>query len=186
MGMLLASIAIFLQLQELQPLIVPAGTSVDARLEMPVRTATSAAGDAVSAVLSEPVRAAGRIVLPEGSRLNGRVETIAPATVVNRGRLRLAFREIHFPDGRTMPTWITSSFSASPPKRSLRYVLFVTIGGAAGAFAGGKSARVAGIIGGTLAGFLIAANSSPEKLPDVELKRGELLRLQLGEDLRLD
>jgi hypothetical protein len=51
---------------------------------------------------------------------------------------------------------------------------------------GGKSARTAGIIGGTLAGFVIAGNSESDKLPDLVLKPGRMLTLRLGEDLLLD
>lgn len=88
-------------------------------------------------------------------------------------------------DGRQISAWITNSFAASTPKRTLRYVLFMTVGGAAGSFVGGKAARVAGILGGTLAGFVIAETSSKPTLPDLTLKPGQTLHLQLGEDLKL-
>jgi hypothetical protein len=58
-------------------------------------------------------------------------------------------------------------------------------GGAAGAFIGGKAARVAGVLGGALIGFVIAGNSGNDKLPDLTLKPGQTLHLQLGEDLTL-
>jgi hypothetical protein len=150
-----------------------------------VQTATSNSGDAIVAVVAEPIRAAGRIMVPEGSRLNGRIETIEPASRTSEGRVRLVFREIQFPDGRTVSTWITNAYSASPPKRGLRYLLYMGVGGGAGAFIGGKAARVTGIIGGTLVGFVIAGNSDG-KHPDLTLRPGQLLRLQLGEDLRME
>jgi uncharacterized caspase-like protein len=165
---------------------VPAGTRVEARLESVIQTATSNTGDSVVAVLAEPVRAAGKIVVPQGSRLNGRVETIQAATRANEGRVRLAFREIAFPDGRTVSTWITNAFSASPPKRNLRYVLYMGIGATAGGLIGGKTARVTGIIGGTLAGFVIAGASGNGKLPDLVLKRGKRIPLVFGEDLQIE
>ena len=165
--------------------LVPAGTRVDARLESSVRTATSNTGDEIVAVVVEPLRAEGQIVVPQGSRLNGRVETIQPATTTNEGRVRLVFREIQFPDGRKIPTWITNAFSASPPKRNLRYVLYVGIGASAGALIGGSAARTTGILGGTLVGLLIAENSGSGKHPDVSLRPGQMLHLELGEDLSL-
>ena len=176
---------IFLTSQSAQPALIPAGTRVDARLESAVQTATSTAGDAIVAVVAEPLRAAGRIIVPQGSRLNGRVETIQPASRNNEGRVRLAFREIEFPDGRKASTWITNSFSASSPKRNLRYVVYMGIGAAAGGLIGGKTARISGIIGGTLVGFIIAGASGNGNLPDLELKRGQLIELRLGEDLQL-
>src|SRR5262245_39788280 len=142
-----------------QPAFVPAGTAVQARLESAVQTATADAGDAVVAVVAEPILAAGKIIVPEGSRLAGRVETVQAATRSTEGRVRLVFREIQLADGRNLSTWITNSFSASPPKRNLRYFVYMGVGAVAGGLIGGKSARTSGIIGGTLAGFVIASNS---------------------------
>jgi hypothetical protein len=166
--------------------IVPAGTVVKARLESAVDTGRSSTGDEVVAVVSDSIRLSGKVVVPEGSRLNGRVESLSAATSTSEGRVRLAFRQIQFPDGRSTSTWITDSFSAPPSKRGLRYAVYVGLGAAAGAFIGGKRARVAGILGGTLGGFVIASNSEGRKLPEVVLKRGRTLNLRLGEDLTLD
>src|SRR5262249_28305429 len=161
-----------------QSALVPAGTRVDARLEAAIQTATANAGDPVVATVAEPIRAAGKIIVPQGSRLNGRVETIQPASRANEGRVRLAFREIEFSDGRKASTWITNSFSASSPKRNRRYVLFVGIGVVAGGLIGGKTARTSGILGGALGGFVIAGATGNGNLPDLELKRGQLIELR--------
>ena len=182
----IAALVFLLSNQSIQMPVIPAGTRVDARLESSIQTASSNVGDEIVAVLLEPIRGAGQIIVPQGSRLNGRVETIQPATSSNEGRVRLVFREIQLSDGRTVSTWITNSFSASPPKRKLRYVLSMGIGAAAGAVIGGKAARTTGIIGGTLVGFIIAANYGNGTLPDLTLRPGQVLHLQLGEDLRLE
>jgi len=179
------ALVIFLSSQSVQPALIPAGTRVDARLESAVQTKTSNAGDAIVAVVAKPIGAAGKVILPQGSRLNGRVETIQAATRANEGRVRLAFRQIEFPDGRTTSTWITNSFSASPPRRNLRYVLYMGIGATAGALIGGKSARTSGILGGLLGGFVIAGASGNGNLPDLVLRRGQVIRLMFGEDLQL-
>jgi len=168
-----------------QSATVPAGTALRAKLETSVRTASSEAGDGVVAVLTRPVRSTDKIVLPSGSRLQGRVETIQAATRTNEGRVRLVFREIEFPDGRRMPTWVTNSFGAATPKRYNRYVLYMGIGAVAGGLIGGSSGRAAGIIGGTLTGFVIAGNRNGPALRDLTLKAGHTIRLQLGEDLTL-
>jgi len=162
---------------------VRAGTAVSARLETLVDSSTAIAGDAVVARVTEPVRIAERIVIPQESVLNGRVETVQSATDEVEGRFRLVFREIQFSDGRRVPTWITDSFSASPPKRKLRYVLFTGIGAAAGSLVGGSAARVSGLLGGTLVGYLIAANSNDGNRSDLKLKPGRRLHLKFGEDL---
>ena len=166
--------------------IVPAGTQIQARLESAIRTDSNSEGDLITARVAEAIRTEGKIIVPRGSRLNGRVETIEAASTTSEGRVRLVFREIHFPDGRTASTWITNSFSAKAPNQKLRYLLYMGIGGAAGAFIGGETARVAGLLGGTLIGFVIAGNSTDGKLRDLKLKAGRVLRLQLQEDLRVE
>jgi hypothetical protein len=157
---------------------LPAGTPLEARLESSVQTASSSIGDRVTAVITSRT--------PKGARLNGRVETIQPATQTGEGRVRIVFREIQLPDGRLMQTWITSSFDASPPKRNLRYGLLMGTGGVAGGLIGGNVARFAGILGGALIGFIIAENSGNSKLRDLTLRPGQILHLQLGEDLKLN
>lgn len=154
---------------------LPAGTPLNARLESQVQTASSAVGDRVSAVVTSRVA--------KGAHLNGRVETIEPATRDRVGHVRLVFREIQFPGGRLTPTWITNSFDASPPNRNRRYAVLMGVGAAAGGLIGGKTARFAGILGGALIGFIVGGTSDGSKLPDLVLKPGQTLHLQLGEDL---
>jgi hypothetical protein len=170
--------------QQPQTASIPAGTRVDARLESGVETASSNPGDPITAIVASPVRSGTGIILPKGSRLIGRVETIEPATFTSEGRVRLVFREIQLADGRRVSSWITNSFSASPPRRKLRYILCMGIGSAAGGFIGGRRARVSGIIGGTLLGAIMAGNSGNGK-HDLVLKTGRMIRLQFGEDLNL-
>jgi hypothetical protein len=162
---------------------VPAGTPVRATLESSVQTRTSKMGDAVFATLKDPLRVDTKVIVPKGSRLHGRVETIQAATNANEGRVRLVFREIELADGQRVPTWITNSFAGSAPKRNRRSVIFAVVGGVAGAFVGGKAARVAGILGGAIIGFVIANNSADGTLPDVTLRPGATLDLQLGQEL---
>jgi hypothetical protein len=163
---------------------VPAGSALEARLESSVHTSASSVGDRVSAVVIGG-RGKSAFLIPEGTRLTGRVETIQPATRTNEGRVRLVFREMQFPDGRMVQTWITNSFDAPPSKPNRRYALLMGSGAAAGGLIGGNTARVAGILGGVLVGFVVAENSGNSKLHDLTLKRGQTLHLQLGEDLTL-
>src|SRR5436309_6675819 len=135
---------------------LPAGTHVDAKLQSEVSTGRSKTGEAVVAVVTSPLRESSTVVVPRGSRLNGRVETIQPATHTEEGRVRLVFRDIQFPDGRHVATWITNSFEAPAPKRTLRYALLMSIGGTAAGLAAGRSGRAAGAIGGLLVGYVLA------------------------------
>src|SRR5438094_3612777 len=170
---------------QFQSAVLPAGTGVDAKLESSVKTGSSEVGDDVTAVVANPILAARRVAVPRGTRLKGRVETVQPATPAAEGRVRLVFREIELPDGRHVSTWITNSFGASPPKRTLRYVLYMGAGGAAGGLIGGKTARVAAILGGTLIGFVIAGSGVDSNLPNLTLHSGQTIHLQLNEELRI-
>src|SRR5438477_2920771 len=117
---LVSALLILLMTLRAQAESVPAGTRVEAKLQSMVKTDISQSGDEVVAVVTAPIRV-------RGSRLKGRVETIQAATHNTEGRVRLVFREIEFPDGQRASTWITNSFSASPPKRNRRYFIFVGI-----------------------------------------------------------
>lgn len=158
-----------------------AGTRVEAKLQSSLDTKTARPGDEVLAVVVKPIGT----TVPEGSRLLGRVETMAAATETDAGRLRIVFREIELPGGMRIPTWITESFTASPPRRALKYVLYTALGGAAGALIGGDRMRAGAAIGGAIIGVVLAANSGEGKLPDLSLRAGSILHLQLGEDLVL-
>ena len=57
-------------------------------------------------------------------------------------------------------------------------------GAAAGGLIGGKTGRSAGIIGGTLTGFIIAGNRGVPGIRDLTLRTGQQISLELGEDLK--
>jgi hypothetical protein len=168
-----------------QDAAVPAGTRVQAKLQSSVQTSKSKMGDPVAAILTAPIRVKNQTIVPGGSRLNGRIETVDAATRKTTGRVRLVFREIELADGRRIPTWITNSFGASAPNRARRHVLYTLAGATAGAFVGGKTARVSGILGGAIVGLVIATNTGDGNLPDLTLRAGQVVDLQLGQDLRV-
>ncbi len=180
-----AVFAAFIQPLRAQPDSVPAGTRIEVRLRTTVKTETAAAGDTITAVLLKPIRSGGRVAVPEGSELTGRIETIQAASRTNEGHVRLVFREIQLPDGRRSPVWITNSFGASSGNRGRRFAIYMSTLGAAGALIGGKSARVAGILGGALIGFVIGTSSGPPRLPNLTLKAGRQIELELREDLMI-
>src|SRR5207247_10114785 len=95
---------------QFQPAVLPAGTALDVKLESWVKTGSSEGGEDVIAVVASSVRAAGKVVVPQGSTLKGSGETIPRATRDAEGRVRLVFREIELPDGRLSSTWITNAF----------------------------------------------------------------------------
>ncbi|HEY2458257.1 MAG TPA: hypothetical protein VGI13_13220 [Candidatus Acidoferrum sp.] len=78
----------------------PPGSSVRVRLVAEMSSATAKKGDPVEAVLSRPLFAEDRLILPQGSLLKGTVVQVQPARSLSRnGQLRMVFHELVLPDG---------------------------------------------------------------------------------------
>jgi hypothetical protein len=78
----------------------PTGSVVHARLETGLSSATAKVGDLVEAVITEPLVASNRLILPEGSMIKGSVMQVSPARRLGRnGQLRILFREVAPPNG---------------------------------------------------------------------------------------
>ena len=78
----------------------PTGSAVHARLETGLSSATAKVGDAVEAVITEPLVASNHLILPEGSVIKGSVMQVSPARRLGRnGQLRILFREVAPPNG---------------------------------------------------------------------------------------
>jgi hypothetical protein len=78
----------------------PSGSLVHAWLTTPLSSATSRKGDAVEAVISQPLVVSDLLFLPEGSRLKGSVLEVRPAQRLGRnGQLRITFHQVVPSDG---------------------------------------------------------------------------------------
>jgi hypothetical protein len=78
----------------------PPGSTVHALLVTSLSSATAHKGDTVSAVINQPLYVSDRIVLPEGSRLEGSVVEVRPARRLARnGQLRIMFHQVIPPNG---------------------------------------------------------------------------------------
>jgi type IV secretory pathway VirB10-like protein len=80
---------------------LPPGSVVHARLVTPLTSATTQKGEAVEAVMSQPLLDGERhLILPQGSRLKGTVRQVQPARRMKKnGQLRIAFQQLIPPDG---------------------------------------------------------------------------------------
>jgi hypothetical protein len=79
---------------------IPPGTMVHARLMTPLNSASTQKGAEVQAVLSQPLMANGKLLLPEGTLLKGTVVQVQPARHWKRnGKLRFVFRDLVLPNG---------------------------------------------------------------------------------------
>jgi len=78
----------------------PDGSLVHARLVTPLNSATAKQGDAVEAVITQPLVDGGHLILPEGSRLHGSVLQARAARHWSRsGQLRIVFHQVAPPSG---------------------------------------------------------------------------------------
>jgi hypothetical protein len=102
----------------------PAPESVGhARLITPLDSATSKAGEEVEAVLAQPVFSADhKLILPEGTRLEGMVVAARPARRFRRsGQLRFVFKDIELPEevakleAAAAPAAVHDSARTAPP-----------------------------------------------------------------------
>src|SRR5215472_11300973 len=74
---------------------IPAGTSIEIRLNTKLSTQTSKAKDPVEAVVISPVMVDGQFVIPAGAIVRGSVEKSAPSTKADeRATLQLNFTEL--------------------------------------------------------------------------------------------
>jgi hypothetical protein len=72
-----------------------AGSVIHALLKTPLSSASVQKGEAVEAVMTEPLFTDSQLVLPEGTLLKGSVLQVQPARRLHRnGQLRIVFREI--------------------------------------------------------------------------------------------
>ena len=78
----------------------PPGSLVRASLLTPLDSGTAKRGETVQAVVSRPLFDGDRLILPQGTLLNGSVLQVRPARRLKRnGQLRIAFHELVLPSG---------------------------------------------------------------------------------------
>jgi type IV secretory pathway VirB10-like protein len=90
--------------QELQSIGTPppAGSLVRASLVTPLDSATTKHEAPVEAVVSKPLFAGDRLILPQGTLLHGSVIQVRPARhLKHNGELRIAFHTLELPNGST-------------------------------------------------------------------------------------
>ena len=142
-------------LVQTEPLSVPAGTMLHCRTTQTLTTKLNFQGDAFTISVAEPVTINGRVAIPVGSTLAGRITRMErPGRIKGVGQMRLTVEQITLPDGRSFPLGATlmTAYGADNVK----------VVGSEG-LVKGPSSRVpdfeeigAGTAGGTLLGLIFA------------------------------
>lgn len=102
-----------------QPTVtIPADTRATVQLLSGVHTGFSRVDDPIKAQLLRPVVVNGRVALPPGTLLDGRVTAVRTVGRLNRpAELALRFEQITLPDGDVEP--IAAVFATAPPHTRL-------------------------------------------------------------------
>ena len=145
---------------------VSTGTTFRVRMNNNISSKTAKIGDVFTTTVTEPVYSStGVIVIPSGSTVTGRVDSVVPAKKGgNPGQIGVSFISVKLPTGSTRS--INGSLTdlntkdaksdnegtASGDKMKNRKIIFIGGGGAGGAvlgaaIGGGKGALIGGIIG---------------------------------------
>lgn len=138
------------------PGVVPAGTTMTARLDQPLGTETSRVGDVFSATLDAPVVATdGSVVVPAGAVVSGRVTQLKPSKRVgDQASIALDFDSIRV-GGESSPL-DANVVDTKVKAKGGRTAKGAGIGAAAGAVLGGI---IGGNLGGAVVGGLVGAGT---------------------------
>ena len=145
-----------------ETVVLPArGTRIFASAQTTISTDASHVGDPVSATITEPVIVDGEVVIPENSRVEGRVSGIDRGEDPTREpSIEVVFDRIETPDGRSIPVDARAegevgSVTQHPRgdhDRMRNILIGAGVGAAAGGAMGGKRGAILGGIAGAAAG----------------------------------
>jgi hypothetical protein len=185
-----------------QVMTVPAGTKIPLILKQAVSTHSARVGDPVYAQTSFPIVQDNRIVIPEGTFMQGTIRSIVrPGKVKGRAQLNMTFTSMIFPNGYTvlLPGSIegvpgsndsamkgnegTIEQSGSKGKDAATIATATIPGAGIGAIADGSKA--AGI-GAGVGGALGLATVLLTRGPDVALGAGTSVEMVLERTIEID
>jgi hypothetical protein len=145
---------------------VDTGTNIRVRMNGTISSKTARVGDRFKTTVTEPVYSTnGVVVIPVGSTITGRVDTVTPAKKGgNPGQIGASFVSVQLPDGsvraingsltdlNTKSAKSDNEGGASGDKMKNRKIIFIGGGGAGGAvlggaIGGGKGALIGGLLG---------------------------------------
>lgn len=169
-----------------RPPVLAAGTKLPIVLQTTVASNTSHVGDRVLAEVAEDVAEQGRVVLPEGTEIVGRVTAaLGSGRVKGRARLAVAFQEVRLGGASYVidatPLDVTAGSSKGRDAKILGGA--AAAGAVIGAIAGGgKGALKGGAIGGAAGGAAVLATKGKE----VVFQTGERYAIELKTRLQVD
>lgn len=143
-------------LQELTMVIAP-GARMGVVLSDPIDSSRSKPGDKLRAVVKEPLKQNGLVLVPAGCKVFGTVTKVMPAhrrVFGTDGRLAIEFDRVEMPDGRQFPLSATlderqmSEAAGLPGSRAERVAGKTITGAVTGAVTGGATGAISGALSG--------------------------------------
>lgn len=119
-------------------------------------------GDPVEAVTAEPIVVDGEVVIPQGSTMRGRVESVDPGEYpLRRPSIEIVYDRIETPDGRVIPVDARASGEVGTvvqhPRGDHDRMRNVLLGAGVGAGVGGATGGKRGAVIGAIAGAAMGA-----------------------------
>ena len=169
----------------LAPDIISAGTSIPVRLSEALDSSKNRTGDKFEAILDEDLEVDGRVVIPRGAIVTGKVtEVVDSGRVQGLARMSLALSEIEIRGTSHAIRTNTQSFDAKTSKKedAVKIGAGAGVGAIIGAIAGGKKGAAIGAATGAGAGTGVVLAT---KGKDVELPTEQKLTFRLEQDVRV-
>ena len=179
---------------------VASGNTLRVRMNNTLNSKTARVGDTFTATVTEPVYSdTGTLVIPTGSTLTGRVDSVQAARKGGKpGTLDVSFVSLRTPNGTTraingMLTELDTKSAksnaegtASGDRMKHRKLIFIGGAGAGGAvlggaLGGGKGALIGGIIGAVAGGI----TENQTKGEDAEVRSGSEFSVYLNQSISL-
>jgi hypothetical protein len=163
-------------------LTVPVGTTLDARLQTPLNSATAKVEQRFEATTMTDVRIGNDIAVPAGTLVRGFVSSVSPAgRIANRtGSVTLSFDEIVFDKHPTrLRASVTQALDGKMSDDATRIGAGAAMGAVIGGLiGGGKGALVGVLVGG---GGTIAATDGS----DVDVPAGTILKVRVDQPFQV-
>jgi hypothetical protein len=178
---------------------LPAGTIVKLSMDSSLTSQNAQVGDPFTATVIEEVRNSREVVIPNGSKIKGRVSSVTPAQRSSRsGTLSIEFEQIVFPNGQALQVegqltslnederrQIDEEGRVSGDSSLKRNVIFIGGGAGGGAIigaiaGGGKGAGIGAGVGGII-GVLGAVLSKGE---EAQVQTGQKFAMEILRPLR--
>ena len=190
-----------LEAQATQSYVVPTGTRIQVRLESTLNSKTNRQGDRFTAKVIESVLIHGKMVIPEGSTVEGRVAEVRKAgRLKGRSEINLSYERLIFPNG-VSETIVASqaelddtqkeemdrkegTILGEPTRKrdAAEIGAGAAIGAGIGAIAGGKKGAA---IGAGVGGLIGLVDSLRRRGNDIEIPAGARMVIRMDRPLTI-